>query len=198
VTESDEGRKIRQVAAVDAQGHVAHYTGANCLAWAGAVSGEHFSCQGNILAGPEVVEAMASAFTKTSGNLAERLLAALAAGQEAGGDIRGVQSAALLVVSPEATHHPGGRLVDLRVDDHHSPIEELQRIYQVRKKLWTRWQADWVEYSGDLVLVVEQIMHRRGIPSLQKLAEALGVPDGIRGSKISQKLIAAINDERRK
>lgn len=196
LTAGDEGRKIRQVGIVDGQGRSANYTGENCLSWAGALSGDGWTCQGNILAGPGVVRAMAEAYTGASGPLPERLLAALAAGQEAGGDARGVQSAALLVVGPGADR-PDGRLFDIRVDDHHKPIEELTRLYHVRKKLMDHYAAEWLEYEGDVVLIAEQLMQRRAIPSLHRLAEALGVPDGIRGNKISQRFRQAINLERR-
>jgi uncharacterized Ntn-hydrolase superfamily protein len=133
LTDEDEGRAERQLAVVDRQGRVAHYTGAECLDWAGAKSGEHYSCQGNILAGREVVEAMGAAFEENKGLLADRLMAALAAGQEAGGDRRGQQSAALLVVR-EGEGYGGfsDRMLDLRVDDHERPIDELKRILDKR------------------------------------------------------------------
>lgn len=197
LTTDDDGRKIRQVGLVDAQGRAANYTGDNCLPWAGGLTGDGWACQGNILAGPQVVEAMARAYTTAQGSLAERLLAALEAGQEAGGDTRGMQSAALLVVSAEASDHPEGRLIDLRVDDHHQPIEELKRLYHVWRKGYQSRHSEWLEYK-DVHLAVEQLMQQRGIPSLQKLAEALGVPDGVRGSKISLKLYEAVAAERKK
>lgn len=131
--ESDEGRDRRQLAIVDAQGRVAHYTGEKCLDYAGAVTGKHFSCQGNILAGEEVLQAMAKAIEETEGPLADRLLAALIAGQAAGGDTRGQQSAALLVVREGAGYGGfGDRMIDLRVDDHEKPIEELGRLLDLR------------------------------------------------------------------
>lgn len=132
----DPDRAQRQVAVVDAQGRVAHHTGSECFAWAGAKAGTHYSCQGNILTGQDVVEAMGQAFEATEGELADRLMAALAAGQEAGGDRRGQQSAALLVVQKDAGY--GGfddRKYDLRVDDHETPIAELQRILKLH---WNR------------------------------------------------------------
>jgi uncharacterized Ntn-hydrolase superfamily protein len=119
----------RQVAVLDARGRVAVHTGEGATEWAGHVSGPNFSAQGNILAGPQVVEAMAQAFQSTSGQLAEKLMAALEAGQAAGGDRRGQQSAALLVV-----RKGGGRGYDndyfirLHVDDHATPIAELRRL----------------------------------------------------------------------
>lgn len=197
LTQADEGRKIRQVGVLAADGRAANYTGENCMGWAGGLAGDGWTCQGNILAGSQVVEAMAEAFTGSAGPLAERLLLALKAAQEAGGDIRGMQSAALLVVGEGATH-PEGKLFEIRVDDHATPIEELTRVYQVRKRLFENYSAEWVEYTGDILLTAEHVMRLRGIPSLKALAEKLGVKDAIRGSKISQALLRAIAAERAK
>jgi uncharacterized Ntn-hydrolase superfamily protein len=127
--EDDEGRDHRQVGIVDSDGGSASHTGVACLDWAGSVTGEGYAIQGNILAGEQVVDAMEAAFLGTEGPLERRLLAALAAGDEAGGDARGRQSAALLVVRDEAGY--GGNddiAVDLRVDDHAAPVEELARL----------------------------------------------------------------------
>jgi len=126
---ADEGREHRQVGIVDTAGGAAAFTGGECLAWAGQRVGSNYACQGNILVSAATVEAMAAAFEATSGPLADRLLAALAAGQTAGGDRRGQQSAALLVVRERGGY--GGfndRYLDLRVDDHSQPIAELQRL----------------------------------------------------------------------
>jgi uncharacterized Ntn-hydrolase superfamily protein len=130
---NDPYRALRQVAVVDASGRAANFTGDGCLVWAGGRSGENFSVQGNILAGSEVVDAMAATFEASTGDLATRMVAALAAGQQAGGDLRGRQSAALLVVREGGGH--GGfndRFIDLRVDDHQTPIGELQRLLDMR------------------------------------------------------------------
>ncbi len=135
----DSGRATRQVGIVDAKGNVAHYTGDECNAWAGAVSGKHYTAQGNILAGEDVVTAMGKAFEETEGELADKLMAALFAGQEAGGDIRGQQSAALLVVQEGSGYGRfNDRYIDLRVDDAEKPIEELQRLLETHKKLVPR------------------------------------------------------------
>ena len=126
---ADEDREHRQVGVVDAGGRAATYTGEECFGWAGGVTGEHYAAQGNILVGRGTVDAMARTFERTEGDLAERLLAALHAGQEAGGDSRGKQSAALLIVREGGGY--GGdndRVLDLRVDDHPEPIRELARI----------------------------------------------------------------------
>ena len=135
----DSGRATRQVGIVDAKGNVANYTGDECNEWAGAVSGKHYTAQGNILAGEDVVKAMGKAFEETEGELTDKLMAALFAGQEKGGDTRGQQSAALLVVREQGGY--GGfndRYIDLRVDDAEKPIEELQRLLEIHKKLVPR------------------------------------------------------------
>ncbi|MGH2673741.1 MAG: DUF1028 domain-containing protein, partial [Actinomycetota bacterium] len=115
----DEGRADRQAGIVDGQGLPATFTGQDCLEWAGGMTGPGFACQGNILVGEEVVAAMGDAFAGTTGDLVDRLLAALLAGDEAGGDRRGRQSAALLVVR-EGGGYEGrsDRYVDVRVDEH--------------------------------------------------------------------------------
>ena len=126
------GAARRQVGIVDARGRPAAYTGYGCNPWAGHIVGRGFACQGNIVAGEAVVTGMARAFESTEGDLPVKLLAALVAGQAAGGDRRGQQSAALLVVRARGGY--GGfndRWIDLRVDDHPRPIEELVRIFNV-------------------------------------------------------------------
>lgn len=130
----DEGRDNRQVGIVDATGKSSSFTGTFCQTWAGGITGDYFAVQGNILAGESVVNAMADAYKTTTGTLAERLLAALQAGQDAGGDIRGMQSAAILVVSKEGGYSGyNDRMIDLRVDDHSTPISELLRIYRLHE-----------------------------------------------------------------
>jgi len=122
--EEDEGRDLRQVAAVDALGRCFGYTGSKCVEWAGHIVGEGFVTAGNMLLGPETLDAMAESFKSAEGDLSERLLTALEVGQRAGGDKRGRVSAALLVASRESK-----RYHDLRVDDHPDPVAELRRIY---------------------------------------------------------------------
>src|SRR5260221_2358066 len=134
LVEEDTGRADRQVGIVGVKGEAATYTGTHCFPWAGGHVGEHYTCQGNILVGEDTVLAMARTFERTTGLLCDRLVAALAAGQAAGGDSRGQQSAALLVVR-EGGGYSGfnDRFIDLRVDDHPRPIDELQRILQLHK-----------------------------------------------------------------
>jgi uncharacterized Ntn-hydrolase superfamily protein len=128
---ADTGRETRQLGVVTADGRAAAHTGTECLAWAGHRVGEGYAAQGNILAGEEVVAGMEDAFLAASGTLAERLVASLEAGQEAGGDIRGQQSAAVVVerAGAAAESREGlDRVCDLRVDDHAAPIAELRRL----------------------------------------------------------------------
>jgi uncharacterized Ntn-hydrolase superfamily protein len=134
LTRVDDRRASRQVGIVGISGPPATYTGEECFPWAGGLIGEHYACQGNILVGEDTVRAMARTFEETAGHLGERLVAALAAGQAAGGDSRGQQSAALLVVR-EGGGYEGfnDRFIDLRVDDHAQPIDELHRILQLHK-----------------------------------------------------------------
>lgn len=126
----DDGREQRQVGAIDAAGRAATFTGEKCMEWAGGSVGDGYACQGNILAGERVVGEMAVAFERSPGDLVDRLLAAMLAGDAAGGDRRGRQSAALLVVRDRGGY--GGytdRYVDLRVDDHPDAPAELARVF---------------------------------------------------------------------
>ncbi len=134
LTAGDPDREKRQFGIVDAKGRVATYTGTECFEWAGGVAGERYCAQGNILAGAKVVEGMAEAFETARGNLADRLVATLHGGQRYGGDRRGMQSAALLVVKEKGGY--GGfndRYIDLHVDDHARPIDELERLLALYK-----------------------------------------------------------------
>ncbi len=129
MTRGDEGRESRQVAIIDIQGRTAAFTGTNASEWKGHSCGPNFCTQGNIIVGPEVVVAMGRTFQTATGSLAERMLAAMDAGQAAGGDIRGTQSAALVVAKPLAGAAGfGDRVVDLRVDDSRAPLTELRRL----------------------------------------------------------------------
>lgn len=138
LTEADELREDRQVGIVDAKGRVATFTGAKCQPWAGHVVGDHFTAQGNLLAGEQVVKDMAAAFERTRATadteLADCLMAALAAADAAGGDKRGKQSAALMVVRDKAGYGENDRYIDLRVEDHAEPVTELARLYAIHKE----------------------------------------------------------------
>ena len=162
LTEEDEQKAQRQVGIVDAGGRAAAFTGDDCHDWAGSLTGEHYAIQGNILAGQEVVEAMAGAYEASDDDIAGRLLAALEAGQEAGGDPRGKQSAALLVVR-EGGGYGGGndRLVDLRVDDHPEPIRELARIRDLHTLYFGETKPeDVVAVEGDVREEVVALLQR--------------------------------------
>jgi uncharacterized Ntn-hydrolase superfamily protein len=140
LTEADDDREHRQLGVVDAQGRAATFTGSECLDWAGGRTGDGYAAQGNILVSQETVAALAETFEATAGEpLAERLLACLVAAQSAGGDRRGQQSAALLVVEKNGGYaNLSDSVVDLRVDDHERPIEELQRIYELHDAIFGR------------------------------------------------------------
>ena len=132
--QDDPQREERQVGLVDAQGRATSYTGGETLAWAGGRTGKGYAVQGNLLAGPEVVDAMAVAFETAGGDLASRLVIALAAGQAAGGDLRGRQSASVLVVRAGGGYMGvSDRYVDLHVEDHPAPIQELLRLLDIRR-----------------------------------------------------------------
>jgi uncharacterized Ntn-hydrolase superfamily protein len=159
---SDDEREHRQLGVVDARGRAATFTGSDCFEWAGGVTGENYAAQGNILVGRETVEAMAKTFEATAGDLAGRLLAALDAGQAAGGDSRGKQSAALLVAREGGGY--GGdndRVVDLRVDDHPEPIRELIRLRSLHT-LYFGVTEDVVEVAGEIKEEVAASLGRLG------------------------------------
>jgi uncharacterized Ntn-hydrolase superfamily protein len=131
---ADEGRRLRQVAMVDSGGQVAVHTGARCIADAGHVAGEGFSVQANMMLNPTVWPAMAEAYRSSNGDLAERMLAALEAGQAAGGDIRGRQSACILITAAVSSGRPWvDTVMNLRVEDHHEPIQELRRLVKIQR-----------------------------------------------------------------
>jgi uncharacterized Ntn-hydrolase superfamily protein len=153
LTEADEDRDHRQAGVVDAQGRAATYTGSSCLEWAGGVTGDGYAAQGNILVSGETVTALARTFEATAPRpLAERLLDALAAAQLAGGDRRGQQSAALLVVKRDSGYGASSDvLVDLRVDDHATPIEELRRLYGIHDLLFGQTpEEEWLPVDDEL------------------------------------------------
>ncbi len=131
---ADEGRDVRQVAFIDAQGRVAAHTGSKCIIAAGQHTGKNYSVQANLMEKATVWPAMARAFESASGDLTDRLLAALEAAEREGGDIRGRQSAAILVVKGKSSGQPwADRIVDLRVEDHADPIGEIKRLVKVNR-----------------------------------------------------------------
>jgi len=154
---SDEGRDVRQLAVLDSKGRTAAYTGKNCIQPAGHIAEENFSVQANLMMNNKVWPAMANAFKKTKGKLAERLLAALQAAQNAGGDIRGKQSAALLVVKGKSTGKVWeDRLVDLRVDDSKEPLKELARFLKVHRAYEHMNSGDLAVEQGKMDLAMKE------------------------------------------
>lgn len=179
LTEADEGRDHRQVGVVDAAGGSATYTGRECMDWAGGLAGPCFAAQGNILIGEETVAALATTFTATEGRpLAERLLECLAAAQAAGGDRRGQQSAALLVVEKDGGYASmSDTLVDLRVDDHARPVAELARLYGLHDLLFGRTPREqWVDVDDALRAELQERLARLGYDG--ELERAFGAWSG--------------------
>lgn len=173
LVEADDGRDDRQVGVVDAQGRAATYTGAACLDWAGGKTGAGYAAQGNILVSEATVAGLVQGFEASAGRpLAERLLEALAAAQLAGGDRRGQQAAALVVVQKDGGY--GGMddvLVDLRVDDHAEPVAELERLYGMHQLLFGKTPAgEWLPVDKALAEELRARLAALGHaePSLEK------------------------------
>ncbi|RLG73971.1 MAG: DUF1028 domain-containing protein [Thermoprotei archaeon] len=160
----DPQREERQVGIVDSKGEAAAFTGSKCYPYAGHIVGENYAVQGNILTEPEVLEEMAKAFEKTKGELVDRLLAALEAGDKAGGDRRGKQSAAIIVVREKGGY--GGytdRYVDLRVDDHPEPVQELKRLFKIWElTLLTREKPDDIVDKNEVAAAVQRALKKLG------------------------------------
>ena len=173
LTGADDGRDHRQLGVVDAQGGSATFTGGECLDWAGGRTGAGYAAQGNILVSAETVDALAETFEGSSGSpLAERLIDCLAAAQAAGGDSRGQQSASLLVVERDGGYAGlSDEVVDLRVDDHELPIEELRRIYDLHQAIFgVTPREDWVAVDESLASELRERLARLGYEG--ELAEA--------------------------
>ena len=165
LTEADEGRADRQLGVVDAEGGAATYTGESCSDWAGGITGEGYAAQGNILVSEETVGALGRTFEETAGKpLPQRLLDALTAAQAAGGDRRGQQSAALLVVRKDGGYMgTTDAVADLRVDDHPAPIEELRRIYVMHDLLFGETpEEDWLEVDEQIALELRERLDALG------------------------------------
>ena len=155
--ESDEGREFRQVGIVDAQGNIASYTGKQCIADASHIAGKNYSVQANMMLNKEVVPAMSKAFENSKGPLAERMLAALKAAQKAGGDIRGQQSAAILVVKTKSSGKLWeDRLIDLRVEDHPQAVNEIERNLKVFRAYEHMNNGDLAIEKGDEAAALEE------------------------------------------
>jgi uncharacterized Ntn-hydrolase superfamily protein len=188
---SDEGMATRQVAMVDSAGRVVVHTGARCMDYAGHEMGEGFSCQANMMHNPTIWKAMAEAYRTAQGPLAERLVCALEAGQAAGGDIRGQQSAAILVVSGTSSRRPWvDRMVELRVEDHPQPIVELRRLVRIHNAYDYMSAGDGYLGNGQIELALDayrtadaiapeiaeiQFWHAVTLADMDRLAEALPI-----------------------
>ena len=165
LTQADDGRDHRQLGVVDGKSGSASYTGSECMDWAGGRTGPCYAAQGNILVSAKTVDAIAETFERTAGQpLVERLLDCLDAAQAAGGDRRGQQSAALLVVERDGGYAGlSDSLVDLRVDEHERPLEELRRIYALHQAIFGKTPPeDWLEVDSALAEELRERLARLG------------------------------------
>jgi uncharacterized Ntn-hydrolase superfamily protein len=164
LTAADEGRDQRQLGIVDREGRSASFTGAECLEWAGGRTGPCYAAQGNILVSAATVDAIAETFESSKGTLAERLLDCLDAAQAAGGDRRGQQSAALLVVEQDGGYAKlSDTIVELRVEDHELPLEELRRLYRLHEALFGETPRDeWLTVDDALANELRQRLAKLG------------------------------------
>jgi uncharacterized Ntn-hydrolase superfamily protein len=186
LTAADEGRAQRQLGIVDSKGRAATYTGEKCFDWAGGRTGEGYAAQGNILVGEETVAALATTFeAKAELPLVQRLIECLAAAQAAGGDRRGQQSAALIVVQQNGGYAGlSDTLVDLRVDDHERPIEELRRIYAIHRRLFeVTPREDWLPLEGELQAEVQRRLAGLGHDSLAGWAGVENLEERVDGDE---------------
>ncbi len=184
LTSEDEGRDQRQLGVVDANGGSASWTGRRCNDWAGHRNGAGYAAQGNILVGEETVTALATTFEANAHlPLAQRLIDCLAAAQAAGGDRRGQQSASLLVVQKEGGYAGlSDILVDLRVDDHERPIQELRRIAGLHSRLFgLSPREDWLPLEGELRAEVDERLARLGYDSLDAWAGVENLEERVDG-----------------
>ena len=186
LTSVDPDRGLRQLGVVDAEGHAATYTGDGCHAWAGGRTGEGYAAQGNILVSGATVDALAETFEVTTGKpLAERLLDALDAAEAAGGDSRGRQSAAILVVERDGGYAGlSDTLVDLRVDDHPDPLVELRRLYGLHDMLFGKTpREEWIQVDDDLRDELDMLLARVGHPTLVSWAGVENLEERVDGDE---------------
>jgi uncharacterized Ntn-hydrolase superfamily protein len=183
LTEADDGRDQRQLGVVDAAGRGATFTGPACHDWAGGRTGDGYAAQGNILVSGDTVDALADTFEAGSGTLPERLLESLAAGQAAGGDSRGQQSASLLVVRRDGGYAGlSDVVVDLRVDDHEAPIEELRRLHVLHDRLFGRTPRDqWLAVDDELRSEIAERLAKLGYERLEDWAGAANLEERVEG-----------------
>jgi uncharacterized Ntn-hydrolase superfamily protein len=186
LTASDDGRDERQLGVVDAEGRSASYTGSKCLDWAGHRTGPCYAAQGNILVSAETVDAIAVTFESNAAQpLAQRLIECLSAAQVAGGDSRGQQSAALLVVQKDGGYAQlSDTLVDLRVDDHQHPIEELRRLYTLHDQLFGRTAPeDWLTLDETLRTEIDERLKKLGYSRLDEWAGVANLEERVEGDE---------------
>jgi len=199
-TAADGGRAERQLGVVDAAGRGATFTGSECHAWAGGRAGEGYAAQGNILVSAATVDALADTFVASSGRpLAERLLACLAAAQAAGGDSRGQQSAALLVVERDGGYAGlSDTLIDLRIDDHERPVEELQRLFGLHQALLGKTpREDWLPVDDVLRAEIDERLAALGYASLDDWAAVENLEERVDGTEqIDPVVLAALRGAR--
>jgi uncharacterized Ntn-hydrolase superfamily protein len=183
LTSGDPHADVRQCAIVDAAGNVAAHTGARCIPSAGHLLGDGFSCQANLMERDTVWAAMADAYKTTDAPLAERMMAALEAAEAEGGDIRGKQSAAMVVVAASGTGRPwNDRIIDLRVEDAPEPLSELRRLLRIKRAYQTAGEADDLERAGDLKAALVKLHEAVGIaPEMIELRFMLGVTMAVAG-----------------
>jgi uncharacterized Ntn-hydrolase superfamily protein len=184
LTAADDGRAMRQLGVVDGQGRAATFTGDECHAWAGGRTGRGYAAQGNILVSEATVAALAETFEATAGRpLVERLVDCLDAAEAAGGDSRGRQSAALLVVERDGGYAAlSDTLVDLRVDDHPEPLVELRRLYGIHDALFGRTPRDeWIQVDAELRAELAELLARAGHPSLASWAGVENLEERVNG-----------------
>src|SRR4051812_1336538 len=164
LTSADEGRDHRQLGVVDSEGRGASFTGAECLEWAGGRTGPCYAAQGNILVSAETVDAIAETFEASTGPLVERLLDCLDAAQAAGGDRRGQQSAAILVVEKDGGYAGlSDTVVELRVEDHERPLEELRRLYRLHDALFGETpREEWLDVDDQLAAELRERLAKLG------------------------------------
>jgi uncharacterized Ntn-hydrolase superfamily protein len=185
LTEADPGRGERQLGIVDAAGRGASYTGEDCVEWAGGRTGDGYAAQGNILVSGATVDALAETFEAGAGlPLARRLLGCLDAAQAAGGDQRGQESAALLVVAPGQGYAGlSDTLVDLRVDDHKRPLEELRRLFEIHELLFGKTpRSRWIEVDHGLRKEIEDRLAVLGFERLEDWAGVANLEERVDGT----------------
>lgn len=198
LTAADADREQRQLGIVDAAGRGATFTGAACHGWAGGLAGSGYAAQGNILVSADTVDALAETFVGSEGRpLAERLLDCLAAAQSAGGDRRGQQSAALLVVERDGGYAAlSDTLVDLRVDDHERPVEELRRLFRLHEALFGKTPPEeWIPVDPRLRAEIDERLAALGHATLADWAGVENLEERVDGEeRIDPVVLAALRE----